>query len=119
MLINLICGLLGNLFVLLKDMRDVKRIAERANTPFSAKKYFEKELIGIIMGLIPILLYVFLFEEITGKYGEIGTLERTSFTLVGGIGSWLLQLAFGNSKKWALSKIGGKADEQDELNEQP
>jgi len=115
MLINLICGLLGNIFVLLTGMDSVKRLADASNVPFSYKKYFEKEVLAILMGLIPLLLYVFLFEEITGKYGEIGTLERTSFTVVGALGSWIFKAALGKSKAWITNKIDVKTNELDEL----
>ena len=115
--INLLIGLLGNLFVLLNDMRTVQNLANKANVAFVYRKYFEKEILAILIGIIPIFIYALTFKEITGKYGELGGLERVSFAVVGGIGSWLLQLAFGGSKKWIMSKIDSKTNELDEIKE--
>lgn len=110
MINNLIAGLLGLVFMTLAKMQSTKKDFATANQPFVSKKFFEDELIAILMSITFIAIMAFTVKEwmnISTKATEYVTII---FALGGAIGSWAFLLFLGKSKKYIRKIIDIKTN---------
>lgn len=120
MLINFLCGVLGNLFIILNSLNSSKTLAANSKVEFSFKKYFEREAIAIITGFIPLFIYLLTYDEATAVAPKLVLIQKISFAVVGAIGSWIFLQLLGKTKRWVRGIIDEKTNELDEIkNTQP
>lgn len=118
MLTQIIIGLLSFVFVTLTRMQSLKKYAEVANVEFKPKKYFEKEWIGLLASIVPIIMWMYLYPEVAAKYPAIQGWLTTSFAVMGACGSWIFQKFLGSTKKWIHGIVDIKTDIADSKTEQ-
>lgn len=105
-------GLAAVLFQCLAKLKGLLDDARAANINFNAKNdYWKRDAVVIIMAIIPVLIWYFIFGEVSAKYEWVLNLKRVSFVLVGGVGSWGLQYAFGTAKNVIRKAIDKKTNE--------
>lgn len=110
MLLNLTAAFLGLLFVTLQKMQSVKKDFSVANQPFVLKKFFEGELIGIIMSIIIIVLMAITVKEWIGIKPQFENFVTIIFAMGGAIGSWAFLLLLGTSKKYIRNVVDEKTN---------
>jgi len=115
MLINIIAALLGLLFMTLHKMQSVKKDFAVANQNFVLKKFFEGELIGILMSLTVIVLMAITVKEWIGIKPQFENYVTIIFALGGAIGSWAFLLFLGTSRKYIRKIVDEKTNELDEM----
>lgn len=106
----LIAALLGLLFVVLHKIQATKKDFEVANQPFLLKKFFEKELIAIIMSVVVIVLMAITVNEWMYVNPTVENYVTIIFALGGAIGSWAFLLFLGGSKKFIRGVIDRKTN---------
>ena len=110
MITYLLAGLLGLIFVTLAKMQTLKKDFKVANQTFVIKKFFQDELIGIIMSFIVILLMAVTLKEWLYIKPGVEKYVTIIFSLGGAIGSWAFLLLLGNSKKYIRKVIDAKTN---------
>jgi hypothetical protein len=108
MLINIIAGLLGVLFIAVAKMQSLKIDAEKANLGFSAVKYIQREWLALASSLLSVAIWLVLFDEVVNKYPQLGGWIKCTFFAMGALGTWVLHAALGRTKGW----IRGVVDEK-------
>lgn len=110
MLINLIAGLLGLVFVTLAKMQSVKKDFQVANKHFIPKKFFEDEFIGILMSVVFLVLMALTVKEWINIKPQAENYVTIIFAMGGAIGSWAFMLFLGRSKKYIRNIVDQKTD---------
>lgn len=110
MILNLIAGLLGLLFVALAKMSSLQKDFRVANQSFVFKKFVAGEGIGWLMSFVFILIMALTIDEWVSIKPDTENYIRLIFVLGGAIGSWAFMLFLGKSKKFIRSKIDEKTD---------
>ena len=118
MLINLVAGLLGLIFMTLHKMQSVKKDFAVANQPFVVKKFFKDELIGILMSLTVIVLMAITVKEWVKVKPIVADYVTVIFALGGAIGSWAFLLFLGGSKKYIRKIVDEKTNIADGITKQ-
>jgi hypothetical protein len=113
-LIYLLCGLLGLVFVTLARMQSVKKDFAVANQTFVLRKFFEEEGIGIVMSIVFIILMAFTMGEWINIKPIFKDYIKIIFTLGGAVGSWAFMLFLGKSKTYIRGVIDRKTDIADD-----
>lgn len=113
----LIAALLGLLFVVLHKIQATKKDFAVANQPFVLKKFFEKELVAILMSVIVIILMAITVQEWMYVSPTVENYVTIIFALGGAIGSWAFLLFLGGSKKFIRQVIDKKTNIADGLTE--
>ncbi len=113
----LLAAVLGLIFVLLHKMNSVKKDFDVANQPFVVKKFFQKELIAIIMSIIVIVLMAITVNEWMYVSPAVENYVTIIFALGGAIGSWAFLLFLGGSKKFIRQVIDKKTNIADAITE--
>lgn len=110
-LIVILCGVFGVLFQCLLKVRSLLKDAQVANMNFDWKKdYVIKDFPSIGLAFLSIGIWYYIFGEVANRYPAIADLKRVSFVLMGGVGSYLIQLAFGTAKDRIRKVIDKKTD---------
>lgn len=117
MILNLIAGLLGWLFVALAKMSSLQKDFRVANQPFVFKKFVAGEYVGWLMSFVFILIMALTINEWLTIKADTEKYIRLIFTMGGAIGSWAFMLFLGKSKKFIRNKIDVKTNELDEIKE--
>jgi hypothetical protein len=113
-LIVIACGVMGVLFQSLLKLRSLLKDAQVANVNFNWKKdYVYKDGPSIIMAFLSVFIWYYIFGEVSAKYNAIIGLKRVSFVLMGGVGSYLIQMAFGTAKERIRKIVDRKTDQAD------
>lgn len=113
-IIVIICGVMGVLFQSMLKLRGLLKDAQAANVNFDWKKdYVRKDAPSIIMAFLSVLIWFYIFGEVSAKYSAIIGLKRVSFVLMGGVGSYLIQMAFGTAKDRIRKIVDRKTDVAD------
>ncbi len=115
MMINLIAGMLGWLFVALAKMSSLQKDFRVANQPFVFKKFVAGEYVGWLMSFVFILIMALTINEWLTIKADTEKYIRLIFTMGGAIGSWAFMLFLGKSKKFIRSKIDAKTNELDSI----
>lgn len=111
-IIVIACGIFGVLFQCLLKLRSLLKDAQVANVNFNAwKDYWKRDAVSIILAFIPVIIWYMVFAEVSAKYESLVALKRVSFVLIGGVGSYALQLIFGTAKDKIRSVIDKKTNE--------
>jgi len=110
MIMNLLAGLLGLLFVTLAKMNSLKKDFEVANVEFKMKKFLENEFTAICMSIVVILLMAITMTEWVGIKPQFVDYVRIIFALGGAIGSWAFLLFLGKSKKYIRGIVDQKTN---------
>lgn len=118
MLINVLCGLLGIMFIVLSKMGSAKKDFKVANENFSYKQYFDQEITYIGTSVIVVVLLAFCRSEFFAWRPQLAAYERIIFSFTGAIGSWAFGLALGKSKKYIRNIIDEKTNELDAIKSQ-
>jgi hypothetical protein len=107
-------SLLGMLTHSLMKMGSLKKDYEVANKAFDWRRdYLYRDYIGISISLISSVAWFFLFGEAAAKFTALEGFTRTSFFIMGGMGSYVTQLAFGASKKYIRKVVDYKTNKAD------
>lgn len=114
MLLNFLAGFLGLLFVTLHKIQDMKKDFAIANQKFVLKKFFQDELIGILMSFIVIILMAITVKEWMNVSPKVADYVTIIFALGGAIGSWAFLLLLGGSKKYIRRIVDEKTNIADE-----
>lgn len=110
----IVCGICGVLFQCMMHLHGLLKDAQVANLNFSWKKdYVVKDSPSIIMAFLSVMIWYFIFGEVVKRYPNIEGFKRTSFVLMGGVGSWLVQYAFGTAKDRIRKIVDRKTDVAD------
>lgn len=110
-LIVILCGIAGVFFQSLLKIRSLLKDAQVANINWSWKKdYLYKDYPSIILAVTSVLIWYYIFGEVARKYPAITDLKRVSFVLMGGVGSYLIQMAFGTAKDKIRKVVDKKTD---------
>lgn len=113
-IILILCGILGVVFQSMLKIRSLLKDAQVANVNFSWKKdYVWKDAPSIILSFLSVLIWYYIFGEVSKKYPAITDLRRVSFVLMGGVGSYLIQMAFGTAKDRIRKIVDRKTDVAD------
>lgn len=110
MIENLLCGLLGLVFMTLAKMQGMKKDFQVANQPFVLKKFFQDEFIAICMSITFILLMSITVSEWIKVSAKVAEYVMIIFALGGAIGSWAFLLFLGKSKKYIRGIVDRKTD---------
>lgn len=114
-LIVILCGVFGVLFQCLLKVRSLLKDAQVANMNFSWKKdYAIKDAPSIALAFLSIGIWYYIFGEVANKYPGIADFKRVSFVLMGGVGSYLIQMAFGTAKDRIRKVVDRKTDIADD-----
>lgn len=111
----LLAAILGLIFVILHKMNSVKKDFYVANQPFVLSKFFQKELIAIIMSVVVIVLMAITVEEWMYVNPTVENYVTIIFALGGAIGSWAFLLFLGGSKKFIRGVIDKKTNIADAI----
>ena len=110
MIINLIAGLLGLIFVTLAKMSSTKKDFEAAGHQFKEDKFFRDEWIGIAMSVVFILIMAVTIKEWADFSPKVSNYVTCLFAMGGAIGSWAFQLFLGKSKKYIRTVVDLKTN---------
>ena len=110
MIIYLLCGLLGLLFVTLAKMSSVQKDFEVANKNFVIKKFFQREMTGIGMSIVFIIIMAFTVTEWVNFKPIFADYIKLIFVMGGAIGSWAFMLFLGKSKKYIRNVVDIKTN---------
>jgi len=110
MILNLLAGLLGLLFVTLAKADSLKKDFKVANEKFIFKKFLEGEFIGICMSVIVILLMSITMKEWVYVSPKVQDYVTIIFALGGAIGSWAFLMFLGRSKKYIRTIVDNKTN---------
>lgn len=113
-IIVIVCGVLGVFFQSMLKLRSLLKDAQVANLNFNAwNDYWKKDAVSIILAFLSVLIWFYIFGEVSAKYNSIIGLKRVSFVLMGGVGSYLIQMAFGTAKDRIRKIVDRKTDMAD------
>lgn len=111
-LILIACGLLGVLFHSVAKCNSLLKDAQVANINFNWRKdYLGKDYLGILLSILSVGIWYYIFGEVIASYPKLEAFARTSFVVMGVIGSYALQLLFSRSKKLIRQQIDTKTDQ--------
>ena len=110
MAINLLCGLLGILFVVLSKMSALKKDFEVANQTFVTSKFFEKELVAILTSVVTVIIFAFVLPEVLNFKPILSNWVRGLFVVSGAVGSWAFSLFLGGTKKYIRKVVDLKTN---------
>jgi len=110
MIINLLAGLLGLLFVTLAKMSATKKDFDAAGHEFKTDKFFRDEWIGIAMSVVFILIMSITIKEWIDISPKVSNFVTCLFAMGGAIGSWAFQLFLGKSKKYIRTVVDIKTN---------
>lgn len=106
-----ILGLSGVVFHSLIKCRGLQTDARVANIKFDpVKDYLLQDYLSIIISLLSVLVWVGLFSEAVTHYPKLQGFIRTSFFVMGAIGSWMLQIMLGTAKASIRKVVDVKTD---------
>jgi hypothetical protein len=113
-LIVILCGVFGVLFQCLLKLRGLLKDAQVANHHFEWKKdYVYRDFPSILLAFLSVGIWFYIFGEVSNKYKAIIDLKRITFVLMGGVGSYLIQMAFGTAKDRIRKIVDRKTDVAD------
>jgi len=116
----LIIGIAGFVFQSLCRLRSLSNDAFVANMKFNwIEDYVKKDIYGILAAAMSPFIWLYLFGEITAKYPALEGFTKTSFFIMGAMGSWALQLMLGGAKKAIRKVVDEKTNIADGKTEQP
>lgn len=118
--ICILLGLSGVVFYSLIKLRGLQHDARAANMPFDAlRDYLLQDFFSILLSLLSVFVWVFVFSEVVVAYPKLEGFVRTSFFVMGAIGSWALQLLLGTAQKTIRKVVDEKTDIADAKTNQP
>lgn len=113
-IIVIVCGIMGVVFQSMLKIRGLLKDAQVANVNWDWKKdYLKKDAPSIILAFLSVGIWYYIFGEISNRYPAIVDLKRVSFVLMGGVGSYLIQMAFGTAKDRIRKIVDRKTDVAD------
>lgn len=96
-----IIGVAGVLFHSLIKLNGLVKDAQVGNVSFHPwEDYWKRDAVSIIMSLLSVGVWLLLFGEVAERYPAIKGFTRTSFFVMGALGSWAIQLGLGGAKKY-------------------
>lgn len=110
MILNLIAGLLGLVFVTLAKANGLKKDFAVANQTFVWRKFWDGEIIGIAMSLVFITLMAITVKEWIGIKPQFENFVTIIFALGGAIGSYAFLLFLGRSKRYIRKIVDEKTN---------
>lgn len=110
-IIVVMCGVFGVAFQCLLKIRSLLKDAQVANVNWDWKKdYLKKDAPSIILAFLSVFIWYYIFGEVAKKYTGIADFKRVSFVLMGGVGSYIIQMAFGTAKDRIRKIVDKKTD---------
>lgn len=113
-IVVIVCGVFGVLFQCLLKIRSLLKDAQVANMDWKWKRdYAYKDAPSIILAFLSVGIWYYIFGEVAKKYPGIADMKRVSFVLMGGVGSYIIQMAFGTAKDKIRKVVDRKTDVAD------
>lgn len=110
-LLFLLTGMGGLVFHILIKLKSLSDDSYAANIEFKVwRDYFVRDRFGIAAAFLAPFVWLLLFGEAAAKYPALQGFAYTSFFVMGAIGSWVLQLILGKSKKAIRKVVDEKTD---------
>ncbi len=110
-IILILCGIAGVLFHSAAKLQGLLKDARVANVNFDWKKdYVIKDAPSIVMSFVSVFIWFLIFGEVTAKYPSLVGFTRTSFVIMGAIGSYVIQLGLGKAKNSIRNVVDKKTD---------
>jgi len=107
----ILAGIAGVLFHCLVKLNSLRNDAIVGNIPFDWKKdYLRKDIVAIMISFCSVGIWFLIYREAAAKYTALDGWKVTSFVCAGGLGSYILQLAFGQAKKRIRKIVNEKTD---------
>lgn len=94
-----ICGILGVVFQSCLKYVTLSTKAKAGNVHFGIRDYLTEDAAGIIASFASVLIWLFVFGEVTAKYPLLVGFTRSSFVAMGSFGSYILQLVLSKASK--------------------
>lgn len=111
-IIVIACGIFGVMFQCLLKLRGLLKDAVAANVNFNAwKDYWKRDAVSIGLAFLSVAIWFYIFGEVSKKYTGIADLKRVTFVLMGGVGSYLIQMTFGTAKEKIRAIIDKKTND--------
>lgn len=109
-------GIAGVLFHSLIKLNGLLKDAQVGNVPFHpVQDYWVRDFVSIALSLLSVGVWLLLFGEVAEKYPAIKGFTRTSFFVMGAIGSWAIQLGLGRAKNFIRGVVDVKTNKADSL----
>lgn len=103
----ILAGAAGVLFHSIAKAYSLQKDSQTANVRFSIwKDYIVKDFLSILLSFMSVAIWYLIFGEWVNRYPTLEGFALTSFVTMGGIGSYVIQLAMSRAKK----KIRGIVD---------
>lgn len=107
-------GIAGVLFHCLCKLQSLLKNARAANINFNAlNDYWLKDAVAIIISLLSVGIWYSLFGEISTRYPALAGWEKTSYFVMGGMGSYVLQLLLSTAQKRINKVVDVKSNDSD------
>lgn len=103
-------GILGVVAHTLLKYQGLRTDARKANTTLTLMQFLADDWVGILLAVLPVIVWLFTFAEAANKYPALRDYIRISFFMVGMAGSYALQLINSKSKKKIREVIDEKTD---------
>lgn len=103
-------GFLGVICHSLIKAKDLQTDAKAANIIFTFKDYLRADWFGYIASFIAVIVWVFVFSEVSSKYPKIEDYIRLTFFGIGLTGSYLIQKVFSKGKKIIRNVVDEKTN---------
>lgn len=110
---QLICiglGFLGVICHSLIKANDLQTDAKSANLVFTFKDYLKTDWFGYTASFIAVIVWAFVFSEVSTKYPKIEDYIRLSFFGIGLTGSYIIQKIFSKGKKIIRNVVNEKTN---------
>lgn len=111
-------GVIGVAFHCVAKFISLQKDAKAANVDLSIKCYLTKDAASITLSFLSVLIWLFLFGEVAQKYPQIESFTRTSFAVMGVMGSWVIQLFMSKTKGYIKKIVDEKTNIADNKTEQ-
>jgi uncharacterized membrane protein YeiH len=113
MILNIIAGLLGLLFVSLNKLQSTKKDFEAAKQPFVFNKYLKSEWIGLVMSLVVIIILLVTQSEWTKLVPKSEAMTKIIYATMGAVGAWAFSYWLGTSKNYIRQIVSAHVPEGD------
>lgn len=113
----ILAGCAGVLFHSTAKAYSLQKDAYTANISFHIwKDYIVKDFLSILLSFMSVAIWYLIFGEWVNRYPALESFALTSFVAMGGIGSYVIQLAMSRAKKKIRQVVDEKTNIADNKN---
>lgn len=109
--VYILLSLLGMLSHSLLKAMSLQKDYTVANKDFHVwTDYIKRDQLALLLSLITCFAWYFLFHEAASKIEQVSNFPRLTFFVMGGLGSYVVQLVFSVSKKYIRKVVDHKTN---------